>query len=64
MDSFGYEICVVGRLRACRGLPWDQLLAHQGLKVCVYDIDERAVAMVRSGRMPFRERSAVASSAR
>lgn len=40
------------------GLPLALVLARSGLSVGVYDIDERKVAAVASGRMPFLERGA------
>jgi UDP-N-acetyl-D-mannosaminuronic acid dehydrogenase len=55
--SFRYDICVVGGCGHV-GLPLAISFAHRGLKVSIYDIDERAVATVRSGLMPFLERGA------
>jgi UDP-N-acetyl-D-mannosaminuronic acid dehydrogenase len=55
--SFHYDICVVGGCGHV-GLPLAISFARQGLKVSVYDVDERAVESVRSGRMPFLERGA------
>jgi UDP-N-acetyl-D-mannosaminuronic acid dehydrogenase len=40
------------------GLPLAITFADRGLKVSVYDINERAVEAVRSGRMPFLEAGA------
>lgn len=55
--DFEFDVCVVGGCGHV-GLPLSLVFAQRGLKVLIYDIDERAVATVRSGRMPFRERGA------
>jgi UDP-N-acetyl-D-mannosaminuronic acid dehydrogenase len=55
--SFPIDICVVGGCGHV-GLPLAITFAHQGLKVSIYDIDERAVGTVRARRMPFLERGA------
>jgi UDP-N-acetyl-D-mannosaminuronic acid dehydrogenase len=55
--DFRYDICVVGGCGHV-GLPLAIIFADHGLKVSVYDINERAVATVRSGRMPFLETGA------
>src|SRR4051794_23960032 len=55
--DFRFDVCVVGGCGHV-GLPLALTFAHRGLKVSVYDIDDRAVALVRSGRMPFLERGA------
>jgi UDP-N-acetyl-D-mannosaminuronic acid dehydrogenase len=55
--DFRYDICVVGGCGHV-GLPLAITFADRGLKVSVYDINERAVAAVRSGRMPFLETGA------
>ena len=57
MTDFRYDICVVGGCGHV-GLPLAITFADHGLKVSVYDINERAVATVRSGRMPFLENGA------
>ena len=62
MADFRYDICVVGGCGHV-GLPLAITFADRGLKVSVYDIDERAVATVRSGRMPFLETAPSRSSA-
>jgi UDP-N-acetyl-D-mannosaminuronic acid dehydrogenase len=54
--TMGFELDVViigGCGRA--GLPLGLAFADRGLRVGLYDIDERAVETVRGGRMPFRE---------
>jgi UDP-N-acetyl-D-mannosaminuronic acid dehydrogenase len=55
--DFRYDVCVVGGCGHV-GLPLAITFAGRGLDVSVYDIDERAVATVRSGRMPFLEAGA------
>ena len=57
MADFRYDICVVGGCGHV-GLPLAITFADHGLKVSVYDINERAVETVRSGRMPFLETGA------
>lgn len=57
MGDFRYDVCVVGGCGHV-GLPLALSFARSGLSVSIYDIDERAVAMVRSGRMPFVEAGA------
>ena len=57
MADFRYDICVVGGCGHV-GLPLAITFAGSGLKVSVYDINERSVAAVRSGRMPFLESGA------
>lgn len=55
--DFRYDVCVVG---ACGhvGLPLAITFADRGLMVAGHDIDDASVALVRSGRMPFRESGA------
>jgi UDP-N-acetyl-D-mannosaminuronic acid dehydrogenase len=55
--DFRYDVCVVGGCGHV-GLPLAITFAGRGLDVSVYDIDKRAVATVRSGRMPFLEAGA------
>jgi UDP-N-acetyl-D-mannosaminuronic acid dehydrogenase len=55
--SFQYDVCVVGGCGHV-GLPLAITFAKNGLSVCVHDIDDRAVALVRAGEMPFREAGA------
>jgi UDP-N-acetyl-D-mannosaminuronic acid dehydrogenase len=57
MNAFKHDICVVGGCGHV-GLPLAITFADRGLRVSVYDINERAVEMVRSGRMPFIETGA------
>jgi UDP-N-acetyl-D-mannosaminuronic acid dehydrogenase len=51
------DVVVVGGCGRA-GLPLGMAFADRGLRVGLYDIDERAVATVRAGRMPFREERA------
>jgi len=57
MNNFKYDICVVGGCGHV-GLPLAITFADRGLRVSIYDINERAVETVRSGRMPFIETGA------
>ena len=59
MGPFSYDVCVVGGCGHV-GLPLALAFAKAGLRVAVYDIDERAVEAVRAGRMPFLEEGAEA----
>ena len=52
-----YRINVIGGCGHV-GLPLAITFAGHGLKVSIYDINERAVETVRSGRMPFLEAGA------
>jgi UDP-N-acetyl-D-mannosaminuronic acid dehydrogenase len=55
--KFSYDVCVVGGCGHV-GLPLAITFARGGLRVCVHDLDDAAVAKVRSGRMPFLEEGA------
>ena len=55
--GFEYDVCVVGGCGHV-GLPLAITFARSGLEVGIYDINERTVELVRSGRMPFREKGA------
>jgi UDP-N-acetyl-D-mannosaminuronic acid dehydrogenase len=57
MKEFRYDVCVVGGCGHV-GLPLALTFAHKGLNVSVYDINDRAIDTVRSGRMPFLEQGA------
>jgi len=57
LDKLKYDICVVGGCGHV-GLPLAITFAQRGLDVSIYDINERAVETVRSGRMPFLESGA------
>jgi UDP-N-acetyl-D-mannosaminuronic acid dehydrogenase len=52
-----YDVCVVGGCGRV-GLPLSIAFADKGLKVCIYDINEQAVATVNEGRMLFLEEGA------
>lgn len=52
-----YRINVIGGCGHV-GLPLALALADKGHQICVHDIDERAIATIRSGKMPFREANA------
>lgn len=51
------DVCVVGGCGHV-GLPLALVLADAGFRVGIYDINESAVALVNSGRMPFLETGA------
>jgi UDP-N-acetyl-D-mannosaminuronic acid dehydrogenase len=55
--EFRYDVCVVGGCGHV-GLPLALTFADRGLNVSVYDINEKSVETVRSGRMPFLENGA------
>ena len=55
--SFPLDVCVVGGCGHV-GLPLAITFASRGLKVGIYDINERAVETVRAGRIPFLENGA------
>jgi UDP-N-acetyl-D-mannosaminuronic acid dehydrogenase len=52
--AFEFDVCVVGGCGHV-GLPLAIMFASRGLRVAIDDIDENAVAVVNSGRMPFIE---------
>jgi UDP-N-acetyl-D-mannosaminuronic acid dehydrogenase len=55
--GFDFDLCVVGGCGHV-GLPLAITLADRGLKVAIYDINDRAVESVKAGRMPFLEAGA------
>jgi UDP-N-acetyl-D-mannosaminuronic acid dehydrogenase len=55
--SFEYDVCVVGGCGHV-GLPLSITFAKQRLKVAIHDVNDRAVALVNEGRMPFLEAGA------
>lgn len=57
MKGFEFDVCVVGGCGHV-GLPLAITFAHGGLKVGIHDINDKAVATVRAGRMPFLEKGA------
>lgn len=56
--TFTTDVVVVGGAGHV-GLPLAIAFASRGLRVHVFDVDERAVARVRSGELPFREAGAL-----
>jgi UDP-N-acetyl-D-mannosaminuronic acid dehydrogenase len=52
--DFAYDVVVVGGCGHV-GLPLAVAFASRGLRVAIQDIDDRAVELVGSGRLPFRE---------
>ena len=62
-ESDHLDVCVVGGCGHV-GLPLAISFADRGLRVGIHDIDERAVALVGSGAMPFREPGAAEILAR
>lgn len=52
-----FDLCVVGGCGHV-GLPLALTFASEGLRVSIYDIDERAVRRVSAGEMPFLEAGA------
>lgn len=52
--EFSFDVCVIGGCGHV-GLPLAITFAHRGLRVAIHDINDRAVEVVRSGRMPFKE---------
>lgn len=63
MDTFEYDVCIVGGCGRV-GLPLGLLLADRGQRVVLYDINAAAVAKVNAGQMPYREPDADAVLAR
>lgn len=52
-----YDVCIIGGLGHA-GLPLGISFANAGKKVILYDIDQKAISMVRNGQMPFLEKGA------
>ena len=52
--DFPYDVCVVGGCGHV-GLPLALTFADHRLKVCIHDINDAAIEVVKSGRMPFLE---------
>jgi UDP-N-acetyl-D-mannosaminuronic acid dehydrogenase len=55
--SFPYDICVVGGCGRA-GLPLALTFADRGLRTCIHDINDEAVRVLNSGKLPFLERGA------
>jgi UDP-N-acetyl-D-mannosaminuronic acid dehydrogenase len=58
-EGFAYDVVVVGGAGHV-GFPLAIAFASRGLKVCIYDINEKSVATVLGGDLPFREDGAQA----
>lgn len=56
-NRFERDVCVIGG-GGHVGLPLALTFADSGLRTVVYDINEKVVASIRAGRMPFREEGA------
>jgi len=56
-QNFPIDICVVGG-GGHVGLPLSIVFATKGQKVMVFDINERTMDVIRSGKMPFMEQGA------
>ena len=52
-----YDVCVVGGCGHV-GLPLALAFADKGLKVCIYDINKKALDEITNGKMPFMETGA------
>ncbi|MDR0692546.1 MAG: nucleotide sugar dehydrogenase [Prevotellaceae bacterium] len=52
-----YDVCVIGG-GGHVGLPLAIMLASKGKQVCVYDVNEKSIALIKSGVMPFAEEGA------
>ena len=57
MQTQRMDICVLGGAGHI-GLPLAILLAHKGLETLVYDLNEKTIETIRSGKMPFLEEHA------
>jgi len=55
--NFPFDVCVVGGCGHV-GLPLALAFADHGLNVCIHDINDRAIEVVKSGRMPFLDQGA------
>ncbi len=53
-DKYSFDIAIVGGLGHV-GLPLGLAFADKGLKVCLYDLDEKKAETVTKGIMPFIE---------
>lgn len=52
--EFPYDVCIVGGAGHI-GLPLGLALAQKGQRVLLYDLNESAIALIKSGKMPFLE---------
>ncbi len=53
-EQFPFDVCVIGGCGHV-GLPLAITFASEGLRVSVYDTNDRAIETVRAGNMPFME---------
>lgn len=49
-----YDVCIIGGCGHV-GLPFGMALAGEGKKVALYDINQKSIELVNSGKMPFKE---------
>jgi len=49
-----YEVCIIGGCGHV-GLPFGMALAGEGKQTVLYDINQKSIAMVNRGEMPFKE---------
>jgi len=52
-----YDVCIIGGCGHV-GLPLAIVLADKGKNVCVYDINEKSIEVIKSGVIPFYEENA------
>ena len=57
MKEIVYDVCIIGGCGHV-GLPLGIMLAVKGKKVCIYDINEDDIKVIRSKKMPFMEEGA------
>ena len=57
MEEFRYDLCVVGGAGHV-GLPFALVFAHKKLNVAVYDVNQSALDLIGTGKVPFMEEGA------
>ena len=57
MKRFEYDVCVVGGAGHV-GLPFALVFAHKKLNVAVYDVNQSALDVIGTGKVPFMEEGA------
>jgi len=57
MKRFEYDVCVVGGAGHV-GLPFALVFAHKKLNVAVYDVNQSALDLIGTGKVPFMEEGA------
>lgn len=57
MKQYNYDLCVVGGAGHI-GLPFALVFAKKGLRVAIYDINDRALQAIGKGTVPFMEEGA------